>query len=201
MLGQAVAAMLCVSGLIAATPGVAGAEPSKRFSSGVFRFSDGGAVGAGAARLVTNDAGATISVRTAELAAEPHTVWWVVFNHPEHCADPFAPGFQCGPGDLPFNGGDARVEFSLLYAAGNVVGNSGHAGFGGHLRTGDVSDATVGKGLVHPRGAEIHLVIRTHGPTIPHMVSEQIHTFNGGCEVGEPNQGLCQDVQFAAFAQ
>ncbi len=203
MMGRAAAALLCVAGLIGGTTGLAGAESSNHVLSRVFRFSDGAAVGAAAARLVTNDAGATISVRTAELAAEPHTVWWVVFNHPEHCADAFAPGFQCGPGDLPFNGGDAKVQFSLLYAAGNVVGNSGHAGFGGRLRTGDTTDVVMdlGPGLVNPRGAEIHLVIRTHGPTIPHMVEQQIHTFNGGCEAGEPNEGLCQDVQFAAFAQ
>ena len=128
-------------------------------------------------------------------------MWWVVFNHPGHCTDPFAPGFQCGPGDLPGYGGDPRVQFSLLYAAGNVVGRSGQAGFGARLNTGDMSDAVMGDGLVNPRGAEIHLVIRTHGPTIPHMVEQQIRTFNGGCEDDEPNEDLCFDRQFAAFAQ
>lgn len=78
---------------------------------------------------------------------------------------------------------------------------SGHAGFGARLRTADTTDAVFGNGLVNSRWSEIHLVIRTHGPTIPHMVDQQIHTFNGGCEDDEPNRGLCQDVQFAAFAQ
>lgn len=201
MIRRATTALLCVAGLVAGATGVAGAQPSNHMSSAVFRFSDGGAVAGGVARLVTNDAGATISVRTAELAGEPHTVWWVVFNHPEHCADPFATGFQCGPGDLPFLGGDPDVKFSLLYAAGNVVGHSGNAGFGARLRVGDPADAVMGPGLVDPRGAEIHLVIRTHGPTIPHMVERQIHTFNGACDPGDPNEGLCRDVQFAAFSQ
>jgi hypothetical protein len=128
MIRKAAAALMCATGLVASATGVVGAQPSNHAANGVFRFSDGGAVATGAARLVTNDAGATVSVRTAELAAEPHTAWWVVFNHPEHCTDPFAGGFQCGPGDLPFLGGHRDVEFSLLYAAGN--GRSGHAGFG-----------------------------------------------------------------------
>ena len=40
---------------------------------------------------------------------------------------------------------------------------------------------------------------RTHGPLIPDLIKEQIHSFNRGCGVGEPNVGLCRNVQFAAF--
>ncbi len=54
-------------------------------------------------------------------------------------------------------------------------------------------------GLTDPEGAEIHLVLRTHGPVIPELVNEQIHSFNRGCEVGEPNVGICRNLQFAAL--
>lgn len=58
-----------------------------------------------------------------------------------------------------------------------------------------------GRGLTNPTQAEIHAVVRTHGPVIPGMVDEQIHTFNGGCDPGQPNEGQCQDLQFTAFRQ
>ncbi|MGH3647369.1 MAG: hypothetical protein ACRDTM_09355 [Micromonosporaceae bacterium] len=41
----------------------------------------------------------------------------------------------------------------------------------------------------------MHLVIRTHGPAIPGMLDYQISSFNGGCAPGEPNTGLCRNVQ------
>ena len=43
--------------------------------------------------------------------------------------------------------------------------------------------------------ATIHLVIRTHGPVIPGMQMAQFGTLNGGCNPGEPNEGLCEDMQ------
>ncbi|HVL97723.1 MAG TPA: hypothetical protein VM324_00305 [Egibacteraceae bacterium] len=176
-----------------AGPVAAGARSDNVF----FRFSDGQAVSSSAASLVTNAAGATMSLRTAELDRGAYTIWWVVFNHPQHCTDPFDPAFECGPGDLFASGVDA----SVLYAAGNVVGGSGRAGFGARLRTGDDSEALFGPGLTNPTQAEIHAVVRTHGPLIPGMVEEQIHTFNGGCHPGQPNEGQCQDLQFTAFRQ
>ncbi|MDQ3972803.1 MAG: hypothetical protein M3276_00350 [Actinomycetota bacterium] len=92
-----------------------------------------------AATLVTNPQGAIFSLRTAELQRAAYTVWWEVFDHPEHRTDPFDAAFECGPGDH--------------------------------------SDALLGPGLTNPMPAEIHAVVRTHGPVIPGMVDEQIHTF------------------------
>ena len=41
--------------------------------------------------------------------------------------------------------------------------------------------------------------MRTHGEPIPGLVNEQLQSFNGGCNIGEPNEGLCDDVQAAVF--
>jgi hypothetical protein len=84
MIRKAVLALTSVAVLVLGGAEPAGAEASKHTSSAVFRFSDGGLVGTSAARLVTNDDGATFSIPTAELEAGPHTLWWIVFNHPEH---------------------------------------------------------------------------------------------------------------------
>lgn len=166
-------------------------------ASEVYRFSDGGPIPGAGALLVANDGGVTLRVNTVEVAPEAHTVWWVVFNNPEFCQDPFAAGMECGAGDLE----NAAVQASVLYAAGNVTGSSGRSSYGARLNVGDDSEALFGPGLLRPRTAEIHVVIRTHGPAIPGMVHEQISTFNGGCEDGQPNEGLCDDVQFAVFPQ
>lgn len=191
----ALTASLAASLLVAGLAGPVAADGP--IHNQVYRFSDGQAVATSAATLVTNPSGATLTARTAELARGAYTVWWVVFNHPEHCTDPFDAAFECGSGDLFAPGVDA----SVLYATGNVVGGSGRTGFGARLRVGDDSGALFGPGLTNPTQAEIHAVVRTHGPVIPGMVEEQIHTFNGGCDPGQPNEGQCEDLQFTAFRQ
>jgi hypothetical protein len=57
-------------------------------------------------------------------------------------------------------------------------------------------------GLMDARKAEIHFVIRSHGPLIPGIIHEQISTFNAGCggfppELGTPGPNTCEDLQFA----
>ena len=49
--------------------------------------------------------------------------------------------------------------------------------------------------LDDPLNAIVVLILRTHGPVAPGFVQDQIRTFNGGCNIGEPNEGLCQDRQ------
>jgi hypothetical protein len=192
VLGALAGAVVVLVGL-APTAGAA-----QRTTGQVHRMADGTVVAGSHGTVVSNSSGVTLSVATSDLAPnEPHTVWWVVFNHPDQCSDPFAPGFECGPGDLERPG----VKASVLYATGSISGGNGHAGFGARLQVGDTSGALFGPGLLNPRGAEIHLVLRTHGPTVPGMVNEQLRSFNGGCDEGQPNEGLCDDVQFAAFAQ
>ncbi len=140
------------------------------------------------------------------------TLWFVVFNHPSACAT--AP---CSEADLF----DPDVMPDVLYAAGNVVGGSQKASFGYHRSAGDNSGSLADLfglptdengdsfGLIDPMGAEVHYVVRSHGPKVPANMPEQILTYGGGCEVdyampSGPDDlhfalGECQDVQFAIF--
>ncbi len=59
-------------------------------------------------------------------------------------------------------------------------------------------EALFGGGLQKPMSAEIHFVVRTHGPAIPGKVDSMLYTVNGGCEGAFPNPP-CSDVQFAVF--
>ncbi|MCH8115697.1 MAG: hypothetical protein IIB25_09485 [Chloroflexi bacterium] len=93
------------------------------------------------------------------------------------------------------------VDVFVFNIAGGMANANGDLNFGAHVSTGTVPEANglnifVGGGeFDHPRDAAIHLVIRTHGPVIPGMQMAQFGTLNGGCNPGEPNEGLCEDMQ------
>jgi len=163
-------------------------------TSDVHRFADGSVVPDGWSKVVTNDAGASMTLHTTELpAGDVVTVWWVVFNAPQNCTHGEGP-YRCGPGDLPPFGGDGSAEPSFLYATGHVIAGSGTANFGGHLSVGDTSGALFGPGLVNPLGADIHLVVRDSGPVDPAIVAAQIHSY-GVCNL------VCANVQFSVHEQ
>ena len=110
----------------------------------------------------------------------------------------------------------------VLYGAGNAVDDSEIASFGFHRKAGDNSGSIADLfgmptdngqpfGLKYPRTAEIHCVLRTHGPKDPMYMPSQIQTYGGGCVDFAPygylppansndlylGVGQCQDVQFA----
>jgi hypothetical protein len=193
------------------------AAPSDTDSNDVF-WSWGDA--AGSSKIVRNDGGISGNIKTS-LSNEVDstngiavTLWIVVFNNPGACAtDP------CTDADLF----ESAVMPDVLYGAGNVVGNSEKFSAGYHRKAGDNSGSIADLfgmptkdngepfGLINPRGAEIHYVVRTHGPKNPAEMPAQIQSYGGGCVFGAPygypvptgpndlylGDGDCQDVQFA----
>ena len=92
-----------------------------------------------------------------------------------------------------------RHKLRLPALMGNIIDEAERAFFQGHLPIGDPSEDLMGRGLQDSMAAEVHLVVRTHGPAVPGQVDEMINTFNGGCSDTFPNEP-CQDLQFAVFA-
>lgn len=105
-----------------------------------------------------------------------------------------------------------------MYGDGSLVGGNGTARFHDRLGMGEARDSCIDffvtavpelegtdHGLTNPEGAEIHLVLRSHGPRIPGLVEEQRSTFAGGCEeflnpgITQLEAGPCSDVQLALF--
>lgn len=105
-----------------------------------------------------------------------------------------------------------------MYADGSIVGGGGTTRFHDRLTVGEsrgsciyffveAVDGLEGEdhGLTNPAGAEVHPVVRSHGPRISGMVAEQRSTCAGGCTnflgagevANEP--GDCSDLQFAVF--
>lgn len=114
------------------------------------------------------------------------TVWLASFNNPSACA-----ATPCAVADLgnPLTGGFVQR------VGGRVLGN-GPINLAVNAREGDTSTKLGGTadGLVDAETDEIHVVIRSHGPPIPGLVDEQIHTVGGGCGIN-----VCSDVAVAIF--
>jgi hypothetical protein len=149
----------------------------------------------GSSTLTRTDSGIALVLHATGLqAGHTVTIWWMVFNHAQACIsgadtpdDPDDP--RCGMADVE----NPRAGLSVLYAAGNIVDEDGEADFGAHLQEGDTDAAIMGSelGLLDAAAADVHLVVRDHGPVDPRHVVDQIHTFNDFCNP------TCTDLQMS----
>ena len=205
---------LLILGLLGsmATPAVG--APAEESARGVFRISDlfgnEPPTPVGSSRLVRTDRGLSAKLETSALTpGDVVTLWWVVFNDPSGCEAGIPQVSRCGREDAHAG----RGGVSPMHAAGGIVDEDGTVEFGAHARVGDTSRALTGPGLVDPRGAEVILVIKSHGPKIPHLVSDQMHTFAGGCAdqsdappgtppelLGEPGPNDCAELQVSVHS-
>ena len=128
------------------------------------------------------------------------TLWAVVFNNPIACVD------ECDDPDL-FDNPATRPD--LMYVAGGVANRTGKARFAGQITVGDLSDSILGLfgangyGVEDGHTAEIHLVVRSHGPGLAGLRQAQMSTFNGGCtgygpELGTPGPNTCEDLYYSS---
>lgn len=174
-------------------------EPAQKYMTMVHDITDMNnitPIEGSSAQLVTNDQGATLQVNTSDLTpGHALTVWWVIFNFPENCSDGV-----CGFDDAFPPPGNTAAGASVSFAAGHVIGGDGQGNFGAHISVGEDA-APWPVGLLNPHTAEIHFVLRDHGPAIPGIVHEQIRTAGGGCNNVPPFTGdyTCVDIQGGIF--
>ncbi len=142
----------------------------------------------GAATLWRSKNSVIANVHTSQLHRKAaYSIWWVVWNEPSLCVG------GCGEDDLGIAGN------GVFYAGGFVTGTDGTANTTLSLRAGAPADGVevlLGGGLEEDNGfgAEMHLVIRSHGRIIPGMADVQIGSFNGACDINE-----CVDDQAVVF--
>ena len=136
------------------------------------------------------------------------TIWAVIFNRPEECiTNPVGP-VHCSATDLAAVPNPARASAFNVGAFVTGSGN-GTANVSFHIRSGappdgifvlfgegGLNDNGVKPGLHQGNGfgAEVHVVIRTHGAIIPGAITAQLSMLNGGCP---PN--TCANVDVAMF--
>ncbi len=132
--------------------------------------------------VVRNESGVSVRVNTRDLTpGDAYTLWMVAFNYPAYCATPYA----CNDFDI----GNPEVAADVMYTTGHIAGRSGIGNFAGHRSIGDnsgsifLADAPLPppEGLQNPMGAEIHLIVHSHGPKISEFMPAMIKTFGGGC--------------------
>jgi hypothetical protein len=183
-----------------------GVSPPPPDVAPVLTFDEQASVGSSA--LTRTSSGISFNLETTQL--EPQTavsVWVVVFNEPQYCETR-----PCNEPDLFV----PAVMADVLGSPGTLVGDGGSATFSGSRLAGDGSVSLLGAlglpspGIIDPATAEIHFVLRSHGPVIPGREDEMISTFNGGCQhpgsdfpdplpaqLGAPGPNTCVDVQFS----
>lgn len=184
------------------------AAPAVHQDSAVYEFQ--GMSEVGEASLTRNGSGVTMRISTGvsgELEdfgtplgvdwtpGDATTVWFIVFNDPGGCID------GCGEDDvLDAIIGANRAQVGVHFGTGHVAGGDGFSA-AARLNEGDTTGALFGMGLQDATAAEIHLVVRSHGPASAltgQQLSEALHSVDGGCA---PDFGpnTCGDSQFAVF--
>lgn len=189
------------------------AAAASRDNAKLLFFEDASPAG-GQSSLVRDGAAGTISahIKATHLArGHAYTYWWVVFNDPSQCSDG-----ECGEDDLFTETGlnvdqINNVGIGVLGGNGEIANNGGRATFTGTLFEGSAAghDIVIGPGGLFDLGsllaqggamtAEIHIVIRDHGPALSGgQLAAQLNTFTGNClGLGPSGTYECVDPQFA----
>lgn len=123
-----------------------------------------------------------ITLNTFATPSDVYTLWLCGFDAPDQCASN-----PCSLDELVNGVGESFCQ----WADGDIARNTN-----GNLRFRGSSDLTteviLGDGMDNIAGAELHLVVRTHGQPIISELGAMLTTFNGGCP---PN--TCTDEQVA----
>ncbi len=167
----------------------------------VFDFVGPTLVPGASSKITRNSRGVTATLNTSGLMpGNAYTMWMVVFNEPDECATTPCTGDDVAPG--------TAAVVDVIYVAGNVVGSSGTATFSGRRAAGDNSKSLFTQlgadapGLIDPRVAPMHLVVRDPGPAIPGQHPSQLQTFDAACTPASSfglgsGANVCADVQFS----
>ncbi len=170
--------------------------------SSIYSFDGLDEVGSSILKRFPNEVSASFS--TSDLIpGDTYTLWLVIFDEPQNCTpheDDPSETPACSEDDVfgPMAGAPDLAKVSVLWGGdGAVAPQWGRKNFRGTVAQYDASGSVFGDGLDNPETAEIHQVLRSHGAAIQGLVREQITTFNGGCDPGQPNEGECFDMLFS----
>lgn len=150
-----------------------------------FMFPNGPEVD-GATILVRDFRNKVVRIDVTSAALDPDTaysIWLAVFNSPDQCATPGG----CVVSDI-FN---PDVRASVFWGGGLISDANGYGSTTMTLQPGktkrELFAIEADLGLQDIRNAEIHVVLRSHGPTgLAGRVADQLGTANVACPGGNP---------------
>ena len=161
----------------------------------------------GTSTLIRNENNLQVQFETSNLIPNhAYTLWWVIWNKPENCTDYPEPCL-----DTDFTIAD-KVEVEFLYANGLVADSNGDILFTATLNENDnlnsinasVFEFPEFGGLQDAQKAEVHFILRSHGPAVDGIINQRISTFGGGCSTNLPpftdipnEVGECSEIQFS----
>jgi len=162
-----VLALSTISLLLAAIPTVSTADGSFQASDAI-SFHTGAPI-AGGATLDRDDDSIEVRGALSKIKKKAvYSVWWIIFNNPAGCMAG-GPGV-CGESDVyP----DGPADVGVRNASGFITGTDGTAYFVGELDVGPPpAGLNAGFGQLNDSmGAEVHLVIQSHGRAVPGTVA------------------------------
>ncbi len=133
---------------------------------------------AGAGTLLREVDGVELRFEMAGLDSNSaYTLWWIIFNNPVACSHGAAPAL-CGLGDLSV----PAVNGAVRNAAAFISSPSGTGNTTGEMDVGAVAMGHAGFGQLNDSvGAEIHIVIQTHGRPLVGSVAQQMTIPGAAC--------------------
>lgn len=213
-----VVAVLALAAVIALA--TASGAFAKATDTGPLLFAEDGSHAGGQIILARDGEQGTISARinaTHLNAGHAYTYWWVIFNDPSQCLEPFS----CGEADVFIDPDDHAAGFNIpqivavriatLGGSGEVANNGGRAQFTGALFEGSSLglDVLLGPGGLFDLGnpwlledamqAQTIIVLRDHGPALSGAdLAAQLNTFVGNCLGLDPGGTYaCVEPQFS----
>jgi len=167
------------------------------------------AIGAVRLNRSRNEIWGTVHVKGLP-ANSAFTLWAAVFNRPEGCITNVIGPVHCSSMDFPFMPNPARSSAFNIGAFVTGVDGTANASFrigsgvppeGAFVLWGSADSGALNVNGVRPGfdagngfGAEVHIVIRTHGMINAPVIADQLSKLNGGCP---PN--ACGNVKVAPF--
>lgn len=117
---------------------------------------------------------------TGLIAGHAYTLWVLVFNQPEDCGSS-----PCGLSDLR----NVPAKAEMLSGSGLVADANGKGIFSCNIMENDGTSSINDRlgmpidvgGIWDAQTAEVHLIVRSHGPAISGQVIDQISSYGGGC--------------------
>ncbi len=159
-----------VMGLLLFAVDVTADDPHSSFSTAparLFMGSDQNPLSMTAGTMRRFDTGFSATVLTFVTPNTAQTLWAAIFNRPEHCTNPVmdssGPVSNCSSADFS----NPKVQASVVWVTGGSIDSTGLLSLNGQLGIGPgglPGPVNFGGGLTNPKGAEIHLVVRDHGP-------------------------------------